>query len=134
MKVSKHFRISEECIEYIKQIQQKENLSSENAALSYIISQHKELQHSIADSIVATLDEKFSKTFTRIRLGVNNADRNSQILLELLNTILLETKVRQLSSTDAYKTKPFEEAEAHVKNRIQAFRQKQLEKEQSKEG
>jgi hypothetical protein len=60
---------------------------------------------------------------TRIRLGVNNADRNSDILLLLVNTLLAYSSYQTLFVED---TPQLAKARQIEKDRIANFRQKKL--------
>lgn len=55
-------------------------------ALEYYIA--KDQIKELSDDIIKKFDEKYGNSLTRIRLGVNTADINSQILIELANSIL----------------------------------------------
>ena len=90
-KTMKPFRLSSESIEYIFEIKEKNHLSSQTAALEQIIFEHKnkpkhmELVNNIADEIEA----RFKDVLTGIRLSSRFADKNVQIILEMLNTLCI---------------------------------------------
>lgn len=71
------------------------------------------------------MTEELSKTLTRIRLGTNNADRNSEVILLALNQLLA------CSTFKAYvekETPQMTMAKGIVKERIENFRQKKINK------
>jgi cell division protein ZapA (FtsZ GTPase activity inhibitor) len=104
------------------------------AAIASIVDEHRHrndidttevvIQH-IARRVAELLDDKL----TRIRLGVNNADRNSDIIIMLLNTLLGYQELTSLITED---TPQLQRAREIEKERLQNFREKKLDREAKK--
>lgn len=129
-KDSKTFRLSNEDIEYIKHIAQEYNIDN-TKALEKIINEHRQnkdnnqLSKMIASELLSAFDEKYNKTFTRIRLAASGADQSALILLEMMNTLLVATGHNKNAFTSRIaKSDVWTECEKLVKERIAHFKQK----------
>lgn len=129
-KDSKTFRLSNEDIEYIKHIAQ-ENKIDNTKALEKIINDHRnnkdnsQLTKMIVSELLTAFDEKYNKTFTRIRLASSGADQSALILLEMMNTLLIATGNNKTAYTSRVaKSEAWKQCEETVKNRIAHFKQK----------
>jgi len=130
MAMQKNFRLSNFEINYLQDYAETHNCTS-TTALKKIIKEHSQssennttkfLAKEIADGVCENLD----KLLTRVRLGVNNADKNSQIIIELLNSIYAQNPDYFIINL---KQKATQEAEEIVRKRIESFRVKKLDKE-----
>ena len=61
--------------------------------------------------------------FTRLRLGVTTADKNSQVMLEILNSIILNLSMDKMYDTDILESNIVKESKDTVKNRIEKYKQ-----------
>lgn len=128
MKHRKNFYLDDSTISYIEKFQDEKHLPTFTAALAEIIQEH---QHKSDVPATKVLVEELSKqvakeldsSLTRIRLGVNNADRNSDIILMLLNTLLSYSSYKTLVTEE---TPQLVRAKEIEKERIANFRQKKL--------
>jgi signal transduction histidine kinase len=128
MKHRKNFYLEDPAIAYVRQFQKDNHLSSFTAALSQIIREHQHRNdipaaEFFAREIAKQVAEELKTPLTRIRLGVNNADRNSDILLLLVNTLLAYSSYQTLFVED---TPQLAKARQIEKDRIANFRQKKL--------
>ncbi|WBY63689.1 hypothetical protein [Thermocaproicibacter melissae] len=134
MKQRKEFLLDKSTIAYLEKYRDEHHLQTMTAALTKIIDEHRHrndidtteiiIQH-IAKRVGELLDDKL----TRIRLGVNNADRNSDIIIMLLNTLLGYQELTSLITEDTPQLKRAKEIE---KERIENFREKKLDRETKK--
>lgn len=129
-KDSKTFRLSTEDIKYINDIAKKYNIDN-TKALERIITEHRQnndnnqLSKMIATELLTAFDEKYNKTFTRIRLAASGADQSSLILLEMMNTLLIATDHDKTAYTSRVaKSNVWTQCEEFVKERIAHFKQK----------
>ena len=130
------FRLSRDKLDYIKQYAETHSLSY-NAALEQIIDEHSKREQINVSSVLAELlaesvIEKLNPTLTRIRLAANNADRNSDVMIELLNTLFCFEDYKGLVSTEQFEHIATRKARELVKNRILNYRQARLEAERKK--
>ncbi|HCM24658.1 MAG TPA: hypothetical protein DHW78_10105 [Ruminococcaceae bacterium] len=131
MKRRKEFLLNESTINVLKQYQDERHLQTMTEALSEIVDEHKhrndiDTTEIVVKEIAKQVAEKLSNALTRIRLGTNNADRNSDIIIMLLNTML---SYQQLSTLITEDTPQLAKARQIEKDRITHFRQKKLDRE-----
>lgn len=121
-------RLCQSDIDYLIQIKAENHLSSLAKACEFVISEHraKKLNQNedIANLIVAKLDNKYQNTFTRIRLASNGADKNIQIIMEILNSFIYnQDEEIKFIPTNIIKTPLLKDAEDRVGDRIAHFKQ-----------
>ena len=134
MKHRKEFLLDESTLSYIKKFQDENHFSTLTAALSEIIQQHQhrnDVQASqvLVEQLAKQVAKELESTLTRIRLGTNSADRNSDIILLMLNTLMGYQQFKTFIPED---TPQLTLARAYEKDRIAAFRQKKLEAAKAK--
>ncbi|WP_338631931.1 hypothetical protein [Clostridium baratii] len=122
------YTISNDAIEYIKKYKEKNKCSSQSKALEKIIEDHKHFESETRGKEIEYLAERLSKNVLNnlkgMKLGVDNADRNTQILIEMINGRYIKDRVGEIvtttgvSSRFARKSEALEIAEAEVKKRI----------------
>lgn len=126
-KSAKTYRLSEASLTYLDTYA-KENHLSNTAALERILCEHKEFceeqGNQIAAQVVKLIDEKYSNMFTRVRLASTMADRNLEVVLEILNTFLITYKVDRAFTSEMAKSGVWEECDTTVKNRIAKYKQR----------
>ncbi|WP_455678122.1 hypothetical protein [Sharpea azabuensis] len=86
----------------------------------------------IAQAVTENLYHNLKEELTRIRLGTNNTDRNTQILIELINGIMIHDSVDDIITSDTLESKGLETAKRTVQERIEVKRQKRIEWEEQK--
>lgn len=131
--IRKEFRLTDFEIKYIKEYADIHDCT-ETTAIKKIIQEHSQShQNNATDFLVKEIAdgvcENLSKLLTRVRLGVNNADRNSQILIELLNCMYANNPNYFFIERKQEVTL---RAEDTVKKRIEHFRIKKLDSEVEK--
>ena len=93
MKHRKEFLLDEFTIAYLEKYRDEKHCQTVTEALSAIVEDHRHRNdidttavviQQIAEKVTGLLSDKL----TRLRLGINNADRNSDIIVMLLNTLL----------------------------------------------
>ena len=128
--IRKHFSLSEEAIQKINEIKEKNQLSSESKTIEFIVNKFN--NNDLIQDFLNAFDEKYGNLFTRMRLGVNSADKHNQIIIELLNTLFFVKGINELQSTEKIKVIPLKAAESVVTERITRFREINLEKSKKK--
>ncbi|WP_341963658.1 hypothetical protein NM897_17385 (plasmid) [Planococcus maritimus] len=125
-------RISKESLEYLKDFALVKGLKKPNKALDYILKDYADLEkqrfdlrfvaNSLKEEIIKevrlAVKEEVAEEMKRIRLGTNNTDRNTQVIIELLQAKLVADNNNTLIFTDTFKPEFLEEAEAVVQERI----------------
>jgi hypothetical protein len=132
MKHRKEFLLDGSTITSLEKYRDENHLPTLTAALSEIVDRftHRNdipatelIVHELAKQVAHELKDALSDTLTRIRLGTNNADRNSDIIILLLNTLLGYQQYTSLIKDD---TPQLAEAKKIEKERIAEFRQRKL--------
>ena len=124
-------RIADSTFSYIENFA-KENNINKTKSLEKIVKQHSQIEGDMRTNFAKLLAKEvgieIKKDLTRIRLGTNTADKNSQIIIELLQGIYAHHDIQECITTDLIKLKGIEQAEDTVKKRIEGYRQRNLEK------
>lgn len=123
MKIRKQITLSEDVIEYLESI----SGSGISKTIELIVRQHKDMNGEqmkvLANMILNMFEEKYKNMFTRIRLASSSSDINSQIILEILNSIILNSEIEQYYSTDIYESDIIKDSKKSVKDRIARLKQ-----------
>lgn len=122
------YTISDDAIEYIKKYKEINKCSSQSKALEKIIEEHKQFVSETRGKEIEYLSERLSKNVLNnlkgMKLGVDNADRNTQILIEMMNGRYIKDRVGNIATTTGFttevarKSEALEIAEGEVKRRI----------------
>ena len=134
MKRRKEFLLDESTLTYLEKYRDEKHCQTMAAALAGIVDDHRhrndiDTTSVVIQQIAEKVTELLSDKLTRLRLGVNNADRNSDIIVMLLNTLL---GYQELSSLITEETPQLQKARAIEKERIKNFREKKLDREAKK--
>lgn len=138
----KHYRhrLSDEVAEYIKEyaIDNQLPYSSSSEALERIVREHKEndkdnfrldfivesVTNEVTKSVQIALKESISKEVNRVRLGTNNIDRNTQVIIELLQGLMQNENIEHVITTEDNKPSFIDEVEKLIQKRITKQKQK----------
>ena len=133
IKNRKHFTISNEANEYIKQVRSERKIRSESEALEHIVKEHKEKSDTTTEQMIKIIANEVAKELkgelTKIIKGINSADRNTQIVMEMLNGFFIKNNVGFIATSDVFKAEGLELAEEAVRKRISKSRVRKLDNE-----
>ena len=125
LKTKVTFRMTDTAIEYIDKHAEKHGLTKTDS-IEKIIREHKNQSQSeidiIANSVIDKFEEKYSNFFTRLRLATNFTDKNTQILLEMMNSLCFSLDAKLMISS-VLKTPVFEGAEEEITQKIAKYKQ-----------
>lgn len=130
VKVKKQFRISEEIAAKLTDLSNETGKTNtqivEEALLQYFEINRENEYEKIAEYFLKKYEEKYSAYMTRVRLGVRTADINSQLLVELLNSIFMMQGYRENAyfPTARQENPVLKEAREDIKQRIENAKQK----------
>ena len=83
------YTISDKAKDYIREFKITNNLPSQSQALEQILEEHKFLKRKSREEelefLASSLCKKIMNEFKGTKLGINNIDRNTQIMIEMLN-------------------------------------------------
>lgn len=123
-------KLSKEAGEYVDHIQNQYNFSYKNQAIEKIIEDHKsaesikEKEKSMIASVSEAVAKDMKKEVSRILLGVNNTDRNTQVLVELINGMMINTNQKNILTTEEALAEGVTTAREKVASDIQKQKQK----------
>ncbi len=125
-KEAKTYRLSKHALSYIDNFAAQNGITN-TAAVEKIIKEHETMCNDqgeqIAALVVNKLEEKYVNMFTRMRLATTMADRNIQVVLEILNTILITQCITNAFTSNMTKSQVWQECEAVVKEQIAKYKQ-----------
>ncbi|RKD26505.1 hypothetical protein BEP19_16850 [Ammoniphilus oxalaticus] len=96
-------------------------LTKEEFSLQYITDTVTE---QVTRSVQASLNQTISKEINRIRLGANNIDRNTQILIEMVQGHIQMQNLEYVITTDMVKPPFLKDIEGIVQERIEKQKQR----------
>ncbi len=132
-KIRKHFTISEMSLNYIKEIKEHNKLTSESETLEYIIKEHKEKSETTMEMMIRIIANEVAKSmksdYAKLIKGINQSDRNLQILLEMINGYFIKENVGEILCSDFARSEALDIAEENIKKRISKNRVRRLDNE-----
>ncbi|MFQ6340285.1 hypothetical protein ACLNAL_27695 [Bacillus sp. AF62] len=124
--------------DYIKDYMEEHGIRYTGEAMGRICKEHEAAKNTewslnyVTEVVSKNLHDVLKSELTKIRLGANSADRNTQILIELLNGYFFLEGVDSLITTDKQEMGSVKIAKEVVAERISNARQKRLDYEASK--
>lgn len=125
--------VEENTNDYLLNYKEENKLKTIGVALDEIVRRQQEDDKDeysldyMASVIAKVTSDKVHKDFTetlkKIRLGVNNTDRNTQILIELMNGHMDQQDYEYFLTTDIQESMPLEESKKVVQDRISKQKQ-----------
>ncbi|MCU7378931.1 hypothetical protein OBO34_11245 [Clostridiales Family XIII bacterium ASD5510] len=128
-KVKKSIRINAQLntqlVQYAARTGESETLILEQALQRFFADQSQEYEK-IAEAFLEKFDEKYKNYMTRVRLAARGADVNSQVMIEILNTLLFLQGVKgeMFLSTDKTEHEVLKHAKETIRERIARFKQR----------
>ncbi|MHA4169871.1 hypothetical protein [Bacillus cereus] len=124
--------------DYINDYMEEHGIRYTGEAMGRICKEHEAAKNTewslkyVTEVVSKNLHDALKSELTKIRLGANSADRNTQILIELLNGYFFLEGVDSLITTDKQEMGSVKIAKEVVAERISHARQKRLDHEASK--
>lgn len=139
-KVHARFNLNEDTIDYIEAYTVNNRIPRDdrNEGLERILQEHKELKknefsleyitdtvtENVTRSVQVSLQQSISKEINRVRLGTNNIDRNTQIIIELVQGFMQMQNLEHIVTTDLNKPEFLLDTEKLIQERINLLKQK----------
>ncbi|PFI61849.1 hypothetical protein COJ00_14475 [Priestia megaterium] len=130
--------LDEETKQYIQTYMEENNIGFTGEAIAQICKEHKEAKSNewslkyISEVVSNNLHQVLKDELTKIRLGANSADKNTQILIEYMNGLFFHHGFDGLMTTDLQELDSTKVAKEAVEKRIANQRQKRIDWEESK--
>lgn len=129
----KTYRLKKEYLEYIEKIKEVKHLKYNSEALELIIREHKEDEtlsiEERAKFFAKEIAREFSKELISIKCSSNMTNKNSRIILELLNGIYIKENLGDILPADELESDALGSMKKYVEEDIANKRTKKLYKE-----
>lgn len=120
--MEKHIKLSDDAEIILKKIQKENNISSINKTIEFILFDY-ENNKNISQAVSEKITEDLYKILTRIRISTNASDINTQVILEVLNSIAYQFNVKPMT-TEFAETTTMSVSKKYVKEKIATFKQR----------
>lgn len=132
--------LDEETDTYIKDYMEEHNIRYNGEAIVRICREHQASKNAewslnyISEIVSKNLHDILKSELTKIRLGANSADRNTQVLIELMNGYFFanDLDLESIITTDKIEVGGVKMAKEVVAERISHARQKRIDHEATK--
>lgn len=128
----KMFVVSKENLNYIEEVKEKNHLKYNSEALELIIREHRNNSDITTEVMINLIGEKLSEKLKGELLGIkkasNESDKNTQIIIELLNGLFVKNEYTILATTEDYKCEAIDKATEFVEKRIASKRVAKLDR------
>nr|WP_278678726.1 hypothetical protein [Clostridium paraputrificum] len=133
-KIKRNFSIEKNTFNYLNDIQRENaNINSMSSAIDFIAMEHKSKSDTTIEQMIKIIASEVAKELkgelTKIIKGINSADRNTQIVMEMLNGFFIKNNVGFIATSDVFKAEGLELAEEAVRKRISKSRVRKLDNE-----
>ena len=103
-RIRKEYKMTEKNVEYIEEVKEKNNLKYSSEALDLIIREHRQNSDITTEAMIKIIAKEVSEQIKfdmkEIKSSSNNTDRNTQILLELINGFFVISEYGRLATTE----------------------------------
>ena len=100
----KIYMLSQKNIDYIEEVKEKNNLKYNSEALDLIIREHRQNSDITTEAMIKLIAKEVSEQikldFKGIKKASNDTDRNTQILLEMINGFFVISEYGRLATTE----------------------------------
>jgi len=130
--------VDEETEAYIQEYIREHKLRFASEAIIDICEKYRKIQEQewslkyISEVVSNSLHDVIKEELTRIRLGTNSADKNTQILIEYMNGLFFHHGFDGLMTTELQELDSTKVAKETVEKRIANQRQKRIDWEESR--
>lgn len=133
-KIKRNFSIEKNTFDYLNDIQSENaNINSMSSAIDFIAMEHKSKSDTTTEQMIKIIANEVAKELkgelTKIIKGINSADRNTQIVMEMLNGLFIKSNVGYINTSEIVKAEGLELAEESVRKRISKSRVRKLDNE-----
>ena len=103
-RIRKEYKMTEKNVEYIEEVKEKNNLKYSSEALDLIIREHRQNSDITTEAMIKIIAKEVSEQIKfdmkEIKKSSNDTDRNTQILLELINGFFVISEYGRLATTE----------------------------------
>ena len=103
-RIRKEYKMTEKNLEYIEEVKEKNNLKYNSEVLDLIIREHRQNSDITTEAMIKLIAKEVSEQikldFKGIKKASNDTDRNTQILLEMINGFFVISEYGRLATTE----------------------------------
>lgn len=107
-KITRHFTIDEDTLNYLKKVKKENNLSSVSLALEVVVTEHEKRSKIKTEDTAKLMAKEIGKVLkddvNKFKLSAKETDKNVQILIELLNGFLIKSGTGAIVTTTGLTT------------------------------
>lgn len=107
-KITRHFTIEEDTLNYLKKVKKENNLSSVSLALEMVVTEHEKRSKIKTEDTAKLMAKEIGKVLkddvNKFKLSAKETDKNVQILIELLNGFLVKSGTGAIVTTTGLTT------------------------------
>ncbi|MBS7131865.1 MAG: hypothetical protein E7A11_18785 [Clostridium sp.] len=134
LKIKRNFSIEKNTFDYLNDIQRENsNINSMSSAIDFIAMEHKSKSDTTIEQMIKIIASEVARELkcdlVKIIKGINSADRNTQIVMEMLNGLFIKNSVGEILVSSVVKSEGLEIAEEAVRKRISKSRVRKLDNE-----
>lgn len=127
MKIKKNLSLTQKTIDFATKYQNNNSCKSISAAIDEIVCQYEKREEDFTEELAKVILDKFDLKYKdyakKIRLGINSSDFNTQVLIELINSMLVNMQISEIYLTNDVNSDSVIQAKNLVKNRIARLKQ-----------
>ena len=103
-RIRKEYKMTEKNVEYIEEVKEKNNLKYSSEALDLIIREHRQNSDITTEAMIKIIAKEVADQIKvdmkEIKNASNDTDRNTQILLEMINGFFVISEYGRLATTE----------------------------------
>ena len=103
-RIRKEYKMTEKNVDYIEEVKEKNNLKYSSEALDLIIREHRQNSDITTEAIIKIIAKEVADQIKvdmkEIKNASNDTDRNTQILLEMINGFFVISDYGRLATTE----------------------------------
>ena len=103
-RIRKEYKMTEKNVEYIEEVKEKNNLKYSSEALDLIIREHRQNSDITTEAMIKIIAKEVADQIKgdmkEIKNVSNDTDRNTQILIEMINGFFVISDYRRLAITE----------------------------------
>lgn len=129
-KIQKVYNLEQEDIDILQEVMQEYGYKTQVQAVRHVIQNYKKLQdeevHSkmVAEQILNIFSDQYKDYWKRLYSSVRATDKNVSIILDVLNTMLIENDYEACVFTDVFPSPVIDDSREHLKKKIGKMKQK----------
>lgn len=127
MKEKKDLTLEKETVNFALQYKSEHGLRSISSAIDEIVSKYREQQNGFVDEVgKKTLEEikkEYDEKINKISFAAKSAGFNSQVIIELLNTMIISMQIESTYLTSDIASNVLDSAQKAITERIAYYKQ-----------